>query len=242
MKLSNLLLAVAVGGFFYLAGNTMSARYAAHPPMVVSVSADSKVSAPPDIATLSFGVQTGRQPTAQAAVANLKKNIDNIIAAVEKVGIEKKDIGTENFWMNPAYDYLEGTQVPRGFEATQSLRVKVRDLEKVGAVLTAATAAGANQAGGVTFGIDNPDELKATARKEAIEKAQAKAIVLAESLGMRIVRLTGFGEDGQNPVVPYMAKDFGYGGMAGGGGSEAMTIPAGEQEIVSYVTLTYELR
>jgi uncharacterized protein len=241
MKLPHLFLAVAVGGLFYIAGNALHARAISHPPMLVSVSADSKVSAPPDIATLSFGVMTGRQPTAQAAVANLKKNIDSIIAAVEKAGIEKKDIGTENFWMNPAYDYIDGSQVPRGFEATQSLRVKVRDLEKVGAVLTAATAAGANQAGGVTFGIDNPDELKATARKEAIEKAKAKAQVLADSLGMRIVRLTGFGEDGQNPVVSPMARDYGYGGMAGGGGAE-MSLPAGEQEIVSYVTLTYELR
>ncbi|MEQ1849505.1 MAG: SIMPL domain-containing protein [Candidatus Peribacteraceae bacterium] len=238
-NIAPLLIAVALGGAFYLLGQTMAPRT----PMLVSVSADAKVSASPDIATLSFGVQTGRQPTAEAAVANLKKNIDSIIAAVEKVGIEKKDIGTENFWMNPAYDYVNGRQVERGFEATQSLRVKVRDLEKVGAVLTAATSAGANQAGGVTFAIDNPDELKATARSQAIEKARAKAEVLAKNLGMRIVRLTSFGEDGQNPANPMMMREMNYGGgMGGGGGDASMTIPSGEQDITSYVTLTYELR
>jgi len=243
MKPWHIFLAVGLGGLFYIVGTAIEIGPTANPPVLISVSADAKVSAPPDIATLSFGVQTGRQPTAQAAVGNLKKNIDSIIAAVEKVGIEKKDIGTENFWMNPAYDYVDGTQVPRGFEATQSLRVKVRDLNKVGDVLSVATAAGANQAGGVTFSIDNPDELKATARKEAIEKAKAKAEVLAANLGMRVVRMTGFAEDGQvPPAYPTMARDYGFGGMAGGGGGEAMTVPAGEQEIVSFVTLTYELR
>lgn len=234
-----LLVAVLIGGLFYIVGQGMTPRT----PMLISVSADAKVSAAPDIASLSFGLQT-RQPTAEAAVARLKKDIDSIIAAVKKLGIEEKDIGTENFWMNPAYDYTNGSQIPRGFDATQSLRVKVRDLSKVGEVLTAATAAGANQAGGVTFSIDDPDELKAQARQMAIEKAQAKAKVLADSLGMRIVRMTGFGEDGQNPVAPMMAREamaYGMGGM-GGGGDTALSIPSGEQDVTSYVTLTYELR
>ncbi len=237
-----LLTAVIIGGLFYLTGKNMEVRAPQQNPATISVYADAKVSAAPDIATLSFGVNTGRQPTAKAAIALVKKNMTAIIAAVKKAGIEEKDISTESFWLNPVYDYQNGTQIPRGFEANQSLSVKVRDLDIVGDVLTVATSAGANQAGGINFAIDNPDALNAEAREKAIKKAQAKAKVLADTLGMNLGRLTGFNE-GMNygGPVPMMAKGMGM----GGGGMEAdagMAIPAGEQDIVSNVTLTYELR
>jgi len=235
-----LFIAVAIGGLFYLAGTAMTTQADRHPPLQISVSAEASVNSAPDIATLSFGVQTGRAPTSEAAIDNLTKSIDKIIAAVKAKGVEEKDIGTENFWMNPAYDYVNGTQVARGFEATQSLRVTVRDLKKVGEVLTAATAAGANQAGNVQFSIDDPDQLREEARTMAIEKAKEKAKVLAGTLGKRLVGIVGFSESGDGSIpVPMMARNE---GMAGGGGDMALSIPAGEQEIVSFVTLTYEIQ
>jgi uncharacterized protein YggE len=117
-------------------------------------------------------------------------------------------------------------------------------LDKVGEVLTAATNAGANQAGGVTFSIDNPDQAVAEAREMAIDKAEAKAKELAQSLGMSLGRLTGFNEGGGGYPVPMMMKSEAYG--VGGGMARDMAnqiqLPAGEQEVSSYVTLTYELR
>lgn len=234
-------IAVAIGGLFYLAGTAMTNQADRHPPLQISVSAEASVDASPDIATLSFGVQTGRQPTSEAAVEVLSKSIDKIIVAVKAKGVEEKDIGTENFWMNPAYDYVNGSQVARGFEATQSLRVKVRDLAKVGEVLTAATQAGANQANNVQFEIDDADELREEAREMAISKAKAKAEVLAASFGKRLVGIVGFSENGGGSVAPMMAMERGY-GMAGGGGDMVLPLPSGQQEVTSYVTLTYEIR
>ncbi len=235
------IIVVLIGGAFYLYGKQMEIRAPAESPLVISVSADAKVSTPPDIATVSFGMSTGRQATAKAATDLLAKTMAKVIAATKKSGIEDKDITTEGFYLSPEYDYTTSGQLPRGFQATQTLRVKVRDLDKVGDVLTAATAAGANQAGGVIFGIDEMDSVKAKARAMAIEKAEAKAVVLAKNLGMTLGRMTGFSEDDGYRVMPMMMAKGNY-DMAGTEAVQNIQIPAGEQEVHSTVTLMYELR
>lgn len=240
-----LIAAVAVGGAFYLAGKNMELRAPVTQPMQISVTGEGKVAAAPDIAVLNFGVTTGRQSTAKAAIENIRKNMDSVLAAVDKAGVEKKDITTQSFWLNPVYDYTNGTQVLRGYEATQSLSVKVRDLDKVGEVLGVATNAGANQANGINFSIDNSDKLKAEAREIAIGKAKAKAQELADGLGMKLIQITGFSEDGaySTPPMPYMMKTEAYGGdVANQARDMDLSIPAGEQEIRSNVTITYEIR
>ncbi len=236
-----LITAVIIGGAFFLAGKQMEVKGPLTNPPVISVSAEGKISTPPDIAYMSFGVTTGRQPNAKAATDVIKKNMTNILVAVKELGIEEKDIATESFYLSPEYDYTTGGQIPRGFQATQTLRVKVRDLDKVGDVLTVATTAGANQAGGITFTVDNPDAMKAQAREIAIEKAKAKATVLAKNLGMSLGRMTAFSEDGAYAYPTPMMTKANY-DMGGAVAQESMPIPAGEQEIVSNVTISYELR
>jgi murein DD-endopeptidase MepM/ murein hydrolase activator NlpD len=165
------LLAVVIGGLFYVAGQHVAATSRA--TATISVSADARVSALPDVAYASFGITVERQNSAKGAIEGVRKNMTTIIAAVKNAGVEDKDITTENFWLSPSYDYPDGRQTLRGYSAGQSLRVKVRNLENVGAVLTAATDAGANQAGDVTFSFDNTDELQAKARTMAIAEAKS---------------------------------------------------------------------
>ncbi len=232
---------VIIAGFFYLSGKNIEVKGSLTNPPVISVTAEGKVSTPPDIASISFGVTTGRQTTAKAATDIIQKNMTKILAAVQALDIENKDIVTESFYLSPEYDYTTGGQLPRGFQATQSLRVKVRDLDKVGEVLTAATNAGANQVGGITFLVDNPDAVKAQAREIAIGKAKAKAAVLAKNLGMSLGRMTAFSEDDTyNPPISMMKANYDAG--AGMAVPESLPIPTGEQEIVSNVTISYELR
>lgn len=235
-----LLTAVIIGGFFYIAGKQLEVKGPLTNPPVISVSAEGKVSTPPDIATVSFGVTTGRQPSAKAATDTIQRNMTKILAAVKALDIDEKDITTESFYLSPEYDYTTSGQIPRGYQASQTLRVKVRDLDKVGDVLTAATNAGANQAGGITFSVDNPDAMKAQAREIAIGKAKAKAEVLAKNLGMSLGRMTAFSEDGAyNPPMPIMGRANYDAGVAE---QKSLDIPAGEQEIVTNVTISYELR
>lgn len=232
-----ILVAVIAGGA-YIAGKHLEVR--GYQPMQISVSGNGKVFATPDIASISFGVQTGRQASAQQAMENLRKNMDAILAAVKRLGIDEKDIHTESLWMNPAYDWIDGRQVSRGFEASQSVQVKVRDLSKIGQVLSDATAAGANQAGGVSFTIDDPDELKAEARDAAIADAQEKAEKLAAQLGKTLVKLKAYneGEMGAYPPVMYDRAMM----SEGIGGAGPVPVPAGDQEVRVSVMLTYEVR
>ena len=184
------IVAVIIGGLFYVYGKNMDLHSSTSAPFLISVSADDKVSASPDIAVTSFGVQTGRQPTVKAAMELLTKSMTKVLAAVKAAGLEDKDITTESFWLSPVFDYVNGSQLPRGYEAHQSLSVKIRDLDKIGDVLSAATAAGANQGGGISFSIDKPDVLQGQARAKAIVKARAKAQELADELGMSTVSYT----------------------------------------------------
>lgn len=237
-----LIVAVAVGGSFYLSGKHLEVQHRNDQPSTITVSGDGKAFAIPDIAQLNVGVQTGRQATANAAMTKLKKSMDAVIAAVKAQGIEDKDITTQSFWLNPVYDYSNGTQIARGFEAGQSLMVKVRDLDKASDVLGAATAAGANQAGGVQFSVDKPDDVQAAARAEAIKKTQDKAQVLARQLGVRLGKVLNFSEGygGGYPVPMYYDKAM----MGVGGGAmeaQSVQLPVGQQEVNVNVSITYEL-
>lgn len=234
---------VAIGGLFYLAGKQLEVTNDPANRGTISVSGEGRAFTPPDIAELSVGVQTGRQPTAGAAMERLKTDMEQVIAAVKELGVEEKDIRTENFWLNPAYDWNEGQQIPRGFEASQSLRIKVRDLDTVSDVLGAATGAGANQAGSVNFTVDEPEEKRAEARAEAIKEAQQKAEVLAQQLGVSLGEIVSFNEGyggGPMPPVYYERSALGMGG--GSDAAQSAPLPAGEQEILVNVSITYELR
>lgn len=235
---------VLIGGLFFLIGKHIERQPVPPYPGTVTVSGEGKVSAVPDIAELTFGVQTGPQRTAKIAVEKISTSMQAILAAVKEQDVEDRDIHTEQFWLNPVYDWNDGRQTLRGYEASQTLRVKVRDLDKVGDVLSKATSAGANQAGGVQFTIDNPDAKKAEAREQAIDEAKERAQVLASQLGVRLGKIQSYNEgSGPFPYPMMMRSDA----PQAGGGTDAMMeksipLPSGEQDIVINVNITYELR
>ena len=226
-----------IAGGLYIGGKYVETR--GIDQFTISVSGQGKVSAVPDIATLNFGVQIPRQKTADGAMKMLAEQMTSVFEAVKAAGIEEKDITTQYLSLNPSYDWADGKRLDQGFEASQSLVVKVRDLGKITAVLDAAVQAGANQAGSVGFTIDDPEVLKAQAREEAIADGQAKAEKLAKSLGVRLGKLQGFWEDAGYYPPMMMRAEAGMGG--GADASYAPPVPAGEQEVAISVNLTYKI-
>jgi len=205
-----------------------------------SVSGEGRVSAAPDIALMSFGVTTERSTVAQATKENTAK-MNAVIAAVKSKGVADKDIRSTQYQLNPVYEYpVGGRAYIRGYSISQMVEVKMRDFDTIGDVVAAATDVGANQAGSLQFTIDKPEDLQAVARKEAIEKAKAKAKEIADESGLRLGRLMNVSEGGNTPTpVPMYAKAYAMDAM-----SESAPTPdiqAGEQEIVVNVTLTYEV-
>lgn len=237
-----IIIAAAVGGAFYLAGKQIDRQPMPATSGTISVTGEGKIAVAPDIAELSFGVTTGPRPTAKDATERIASDMNKVLAAVKALGIDEKDIRTESFYLNPSYDWADGRQRLRGYEATQSLRVKVRDLEKVGDVLAAATNNGANQAGGVNFTVDDLEGKRTEARTQAIADAKQKAETLADQLGERLGDVQSFQENGGGwyPPVAYMEKSEAY-GMGGAANDASVPLPSGEQEISVMVTITYEL-
>ncbi|MEI8229645.1 MAG: SIMPL domain-containing protein [Candidatus Peregrinibacteria bacterium] len=235
-----LLVTVILAAGAYLVGKEIEVR--GYTPVTVNVDAEGKVTAVPDIAELQFGVQTARQKSAQAAMTELKTKMNAVVDAVKAQGIEAKDITTQSLSLLPVFDYTDGKQVPQGFEASQSLVVKVRKLDSIGDILNIAVAKGSNQIGSVSFTIDNPTLLRSQARTLAITQAKIKAQALASELGMSLGKIKGFSEGSAGyPPVPMYRNTMMKSDMAGAV-AESVPVPTGEQEIAVNVTVTYELR
>jgi hypothetical protein len=181
-------------------------------------------------------------------MAENSEKMNAIIEALKEEGIEEKDLKTTVFRIYPRYEwygddeyyYKEGQRVLVGYEITQTLEVKIRDMERIGEIIKIATDQGANQAGNISFTLDNEDAAKDEARSKAIEKAESKAQALADQLGVRLVRITNFTES----IAPvYRAADYGWtespDSSAGLGG--APSVETGESKISVSVQINYEI-
>jgi uncharacterized protein YggE len=216
----------------------------------ITVSDSGEVYARPDLALTTFSVITEAKTVAEALSKNTEK-MNTIIDSVKEQGVEEKDLKTTSFNIYPRYEYQRvepeiypyppGKRVLVGYEVTQSLEVKIRDMTKIGDIIQGATDAGANQVGDLQFTIDKEDELKSQARAEAIKKTKAKAQELASQLGIKLIRITNFSE---GISVPYY-YDYALKEAIGmGGEGEAVPQPqieTGENKIEVTVTITYEI-
>ncbi len=236
----NLLL---VAGIVYLGVTAMNAvkqnSYIGRPDAArdtIAISAEGKVTALPDIATISVGVQTENKAVSAAQKENSTK-MNAIIEKVKSFGVASEDIKTSNYSIYPQYDYVNGRQIERGYMVTQNIDVKVRNLDKIGDILAAVGDLGANQVGGVSFTIDEPEDLRQQARLKALEAAKKKAQALADAAGVKLGKVVGFSEnEGYVPSPMYYAKDAAM-GMGGG----TPSIQSGSQDVIVNVTVLYEI-
>ena len=176
---------------------------------LLSVSAQADATRVPDVATISAGVVT------QAADANaaMRANADQmakVMAAIKAAGIAERDIQTSGINVNPQYRYAEN-QAPAitGYQASNTVSLKVRDIGNLGKVLDALVASGANQVNGPGFEIDKPEAVYDEARRDALKQAQARAQMYASELGLRVRRIVSIDEGGgfQPPMpMPMMAR------------------------------------
>ncbi|HVU75687.1 MAG TPA: SIMPL domain-containing protein [Candidatus Paceibacterota bacterium] len=221
----------------------------------ISVSGEGDVFAVPDTATFTVSIlETAKDVKTAQDSATTKANA--VIAYLKGAGVDQKDIQTTDYSVNPQYEYSQascpvsssgtvvycppGKQTLTGYQVSQTLTVKVRDTNKAGELLAGVGSNGASQVSGLSFTIDDQDALEAQARGKAIDDAKAKADALAKQLGVRIVRVVGFSENGNYPV-PYYAKT-----MAAGASLDSQAavpeLPVGQNKITSNVSVTYEIQ
>ncbi len=215
-----------------------------NPKNTLSVSAEGKVKAVPDLATVDLGVMTNVATAAEAQDESAKK-INAIIDFVKQQGVSSDDIATSQFNIYPNQDYRDGKSTITGYVANQSITIKVRGVDKstdkLSKILGGVTAAGANQINGVNLSFDDPDQFRQQAREQAITKAKEKAQALAQTAGLRLGRVVNVSEaqDFYGGPIPYAA---GLGGAPADAKAVAPNIQPGNQDIVANMTVVFEVR
>lgn len=215
----------------------------------ISVVGEGDVYAAADIATFSFAVSADAKVVSEAQ-SSVTQKMDAIIASLKDLGVEEKDIKTSNYSVYPKYSYQSavctqgycppGRQILDGYTVSHDVTIKVRQTADAGKVLAAVGDKGATNISNLSFTTDDPSALQGEARAKAIQDAKEKAKVLAKELGVRLGKVVSFSENtNQGPVPMYLAKDMAVGGLGGG---SAPTVPVGQNQIVSNVTVIYEIR
>ncbi len=203
---------------------------------VIDLMISETVETPPDIATFSTGVQT-MAPTASAAVRANNVQMASVVARLKKLGIADRDIQTTQISLNQQFDYRDGQQIFKGYQASNMVNAKLRDLKKLGAFLDALAVDGATNFNGPTFGIDDDSVFQAAARDKVWTKAMSRARDLAQKAGYPNVRVLRVAESdyGRNYASSPMV-------MRTMDASEKSTpISPGELSIGANMSFTFEM-
>jgi uncharacterized protein YggE len=203
----------------------------------ITVNGFGKVNGNNDIAATTIGYSNTDKDVAKAQADN-KKVMDQIYANLKKMNIADKDLQSD-YSIYPDYNYTESRgQELKGYRVNNSLTVKIRDLNKISDVLSLAGKYGATEVSGLSFTIDEPENLKLQARDKALADAKLKATHLANVLGVRLVGIVSYneyegGNDLYQPKMMYAADGIGGGGPA--------VISGGSRDVTMNVNITYEV-
>jgi uncharacterized protein len=178
----------------------------ANPVPTISVTGVGRVKSAPDVADVTIGV-TKQGEDASEASQKAAKAMESVIAALLDLGIAENDIQTTSLNLDPTYDWEDNPPNIVGWEASNMVSITVRDIESVGDVVDAATAAGATNINGISFRVEDPTESEVAARTAAVDDARAKADQLAEAAGVSIIGVQSISESGgQAPQPVYFAR------------------------------------
>ncbi len=203
---------------------------------VIDLNISETVQARPDIATFTTGVQN-MAPTATAAVRANNAQMASVVARLKKLGIADKDIQTTQISLNQQFDYRDGQQIFKGYQASNMVNAKLRDLKKLGAFLDALAADGATNFNGPNFGIDDDSVFQDAARDKVWATALNRARNLARKAGytdVRIVRAEESDQGGSYAQMPMALRTMDM--------SEKSTpIASGELDITARMSFTFEM-
>jgi uncharacterized protein YggE len=216
--------------------STASAQDTPPPQRTISVTGTGTANGSPDIAYIELGVQI-RNSDIGAAVEQSNTTMEAVMAAVSELGIPPEDIQTTQFnvWQDQPVDPATGMPSDQtSYIVTNMVQIKVRQIDQISDVIQTALDAGANQVFGLTFGMDDPSALEATAREQAVADARTRAEALAAAFGVTLgdpISITEGFLSGPGPV--FAAAE----GLGGGGPS----ISSGQLSVQIQVSVTFAI-
>jgi uncharacterized protein YggE len=202
----------------------------------ITVSGEGSVFAVPDMAVISMGA-TAEAKTAKAAMDQTSDITAAILAQLSGFEIAPRDIQTSDLSLNPVWTNRGDTNDrPRidGYQASNRVTVRIRDLDTLGPVLDAVLTDGANRLGGLQFALSDPEPAMNDARRLAVADAVAKATLFADAAGVELGALISLSETGimmPRPEMMSMARAADAG----------VPVAQGEAEVMAGVTLVYEI-
>jgi uncharacterized protein YggE len=202
----------------------------------ITVVGSGTASARPDIAEVAAGVVT-QSATAAQALAQNNAAMGKVLKAVTALGIEDKDIQTTNVSVVPQRRQgRQEAQPPEilGYEVSNQLRIKVRDLAVLGRLLDTLVGEGANVLGGISFSVGDPAPVLDQARAKAMADARRRAEAYTQAAGVKLGRVLSIREGA--PAVPRFGGE-----MPRALAASAVPVAPGEQEFQASVTVTYAL-
>lgn len=201
----------------------------------VTASGTGTTQAAPDTAEMSFGVTTSSS-NAKAALDDASKVAARIASAVKKQGIADKDIQTRDVSVYPQTSEENGKQVITGYQASLSVQVKVRDISRLGEVISAANDVGANTISGPSFTVSDATPFRAGAIKEAVADARKSAEAMAAAAGKSVGAVLSMSSSDVG-FVPGPMRDMALPAMGG-----SVPIEPGQLDITANVVVVFELK
>ncbi len=202
----------------------------------ITVTGTGKMTYVPNMATVSVSV-VNEAPTAADAWAKNAKVVKKLFDVLKEFGITEKDFKTTGLNINPRYVHHKGAPPELvGYTATYDLAITARDLKRLGALLDQLVANGANRGMGISFGIDNPEEMLDQARLRAVSEARRKADLYVKGAGANLGRVLNISE-GQAHSQRVLRFEHNAPVSA-----DSLMIAAGQQELSVSVTVTYAIR
>lgn len=204
----------------------------------LAVVGEGKVDVVPDVGYVVLGITVNRAPSVEEAQQAINKTNNAIIMAMKRLGIEKGNITTNNYSINPNYTYTNNQNAIDGYNANVTIEIKSKNPQLTSKIIEEGTKAGANQVQGTRFVVDKPEKYREEARANAIANAKEQAQKLALSLGIKLGRVVNIVESSPGQPYPMALKSIDMAAGAGGGGGP--DIEPGSQTITSVVTLYFE--
>lgn len=224
-SLSLIVAAVALAALPVLSASARSAERS------ITVTGEASVSVAPDNANIRLGVTSQGKNAREASEANARQ-MTNVLAAIKEAGVADRDVQTSRLSLQPQYE--QGKAGPArllGFQVTNQVTIRIREIDKFPGILDRAIAAGANEMSGIEFVVSEQSKLLDQARDDAVTDARRKAELYAKAAGVKLGPVTSITEEGSSPPRPVVQAMR----------ASAVPVAPGEQLLRAAISVTFEL-
>jgi uncharacterized protein len=202
----------------------------------INVNGTGSVTITPDIAYITIGVHTEGADVSEALASNTQQ-AKTVSDALSGLGVEAKDIQTTAFNVYPSQQYgPSGEMLDLKYVVDNSVYITVRDLNKMGQILSTVVSSGANNISGIQFDVADRSKAETEARQKAVNDARAQAEELSAAAGAKLGKIQFLSANVDSSTsAPYSLKSD----AAGVGGN--VPVSAGQLVVTAYANVTYEL-